>query len=181
MRMNLLLLLVAGILAGCASTPTQVEGEAIQARTFNFVSVSKPYPGYVDKRAEVHKMIQDAITQNLEKRGVRRVAAEGDVTVAYLVIVGDNASTTAINTYFGYGRDLEGLRDQAHDANSGSKNPNSFAAGTLLIDVIDSKTYELLKRNHATRPLLRDITAEARGARIQEVVDEVLADLKMKG
>ena len=51
----------------------------------------------------------------------------------------------------------------------------------LLIDLIDSKTYKLLKRNYGSRPLLRDITPETRAARIQEVVDEILADLQIKG
>jgi len=180
MRMNFLLLLVAGILAGCASTPTQVESEAIRAGTFSFVKVEKPYPGFVDKREEGHRMIQQAITQNLEKRGVRRVPAGGDVTVGYLVIIADNASTTAVDSYFGYGRDMAGLHDKAQEAYSGSKNPNYYSAGTLLIDVIDSKTYELLKRNHGSRPVLKDLTADVRAARIQEVVDEILADLKIK-
>ena len=64
--------------------------------------------------------------------------------VAYLVIVGNNASTEAISTYFGYNRDAAALHDKAQDAYASSKNPNYFEAGTLLIDLIDAKTYKLL-------------------------------------
>ena len=44
--------------------------------------------------------------------------------MAYLVILGNNASTESINTYFGYGRDAEALHDKAQDAYTSSKNPN---------------------------------------------------------
>jgi hypothetical protein len=107
------------------------------------------------------------------------VASGGDVIVAYLVIIGNNASTEAISTYFGYGRDASGLHDKAQDAYAGSKNPNYFEAGTLLIDIIDAKTYKLLKRSYVTRPLLRNPTAEVQAFRFQEAVDEALWDVRI--
>jgi hypothetical protein len=42
------------------------------------------------------------------QQGVSRAADAGDVTVAYLIIVANNVTTTSINTYFGYGRVTEG-------------------------------------------------------------------------
>jgi hypothetical protein len=107
------------------------------------------------------------------------VEAGGDVTVAYLVIVGNNASTEMIDTYFGYGRDSSALHDKAHAAYGRSQNPNYFEAGTLLIDFIDSRTYKLLKRAYVVRPLLRNPSAEVRVERIQEAVDAVLGDLRV--
>ena len=101
------------------------------------------------------------------------------MTVAYLVIVGNNASTESINTYFGYGRGATALHDKAQDAYTSSKNPNYFEAGTLLIDIIDAKTYKLLKRSYVVRPLLRNPTAEVRAERIQEAVDEALQDVRI--
>ena len=108
-----------------------------------------------------------------------RQAAGGDVTVAYLVIVGNNASTEVIDTYFGYGRDASGLQEKAQAAYTGSKNPNYFEAGTLLVDIIDAKTYKLLKRSYVVRPLLSNPSAEVRAERIQEAVDAVLKDLRI--
>jgi DNA polymerase III epsilon subunit-like protein len=102
------------------------------------------------------------------------VASGGDVIVAYLAIIGNNASTEAISTYFGYDRDTAALHDKAQDAYAGSKNPNYFEAGTLLIDIIDAKTNKLLKRSYVTRPLLRNPTAEVQAFRFQEAVDEAL-------
>ncbi|HXI72853.1 MAG TPA: DUF4136 domain-containing protein, partial [Verrucomicrobiae bacterium] len=127
-----------------------------------------------------HEMIQAAITKDLAARGVTRVAAGGDVTVGYLVIIGDNCSTEAINTYFGYGEGADALHEKAQAAYTGSKNPNYFKAGTLVIDIIDSHNYKLLRRQYATRPLIQNITAEARAERIQEVVDEILKNLNVE-
>jgi hypothetical protein len=174
-------ILVAGVLAlaGCSSTPASVETGRIQARTFSFVNRgAKAAPDFSDNREPVHGRIQQAITKHLAARGVARVASGGDVTVGYLVIVGNNASTMAINDYFGYGEDQDALQRKAHSAYTSNKNPNYFEAGTLVIDIIDAHSFKLLKRGHATRPLLKDISDDTRDARAQEVVDEILRDVR---
>lgn len=177
-----LLLLSAAIviLAGCASTPTRVDTGPVRARTFSFVDRGpKPGPAYADNRESVHAMIQQAIVKNLASRGVTKTASGGDITASYLLIIGNNASTTTIDDYFGYGEDEAHLRDAAHTAYTQSKNPNFFEAGTLLIDLVDGKSFKVLKRNYATRPLLRELPPDARAERIQEVVDEILKDLRI--
>jgi len=179
-KISLVAVALAGlIIAGCKSTPTRVDRGPVNARTFNFVNGgSPPSATFADKREEIHRMIQDAITQNLARKGVSRVAENSDVTVAYLVIVGNDVSTESIDKYFGSGRD-ESLHDKAQEAYGKSKNPNSFQAGTLLIDILDSKNYKLLKRNYVVRPLLNKPTAEVRRSHIQEAVDEALKDLQV--
>ena len=49
----------------------------------------------------------------------------------------------------------------------------------LVIDIIDSKSYKLLKRGYATRPTLKNLPDDAKAARIQEVVDEILRELRV--
>ncbi len=174
------LALAALLVAGC-STPTKVDKGPIRAATFNFIDEgSKAVPGFVDNREQSHATIQEAITRNLASKGLSRVASGGDVTVAYLVIVGNNASTEAINTYFGYGReDTAALHEKAQDAYTDSNSPNYFEAGTLVIDIIDGKTFKLLQRSHVTRPLLRDRAADARVENIREAVDAALKDVRI--
>ena len=172
--------LAALLVAGCSSTPTKVNTGPIHAATFNFIAKTPGMsPGYADSREQVHALIQDAISRNLASKGLGRVPSGGDVIVAYLVIIGNNASTEAISTYFGYDRDAAALHDKAQDAYAGSKNPNYFEAGTLLIDIIDAKTYKLLKRSYVARPLLRNPSADIRAERIQEAVDAVLRDVRI--
>lgn len=168
-------------MAGCSSTPTTVDTGAIRASSYSFVAggVKRTTPESMDKRQQLHAVIQDAITQNLGGRGLSRLDSGGDVTVAYLVIVGNNASTESINTYFGAGRDANELQDKAQAAYTSNKNPNRFEAGTLLIDIIDGKTYKLLKRSFVIRPILRNPDPEVQAQRIQEAVDATLKDLRL--
>ena len=176
-----LLLLLVCMLAGCSSTPTKVDTGPIHARTFNFIDPGpKPFPSYADDRQQINTMIQDTISRALSLRGVSKVPRGGDITVAYLVITGNNGSVSSVNDYFGYRDDRTDLQDKAFKAYTNSKNPNYFEAGTLVIDLIDTKTSKLLKRGYATRPLLRNPPADTRAARLQEVVDEIFQDLRIE-
>ena len=174
----ILLAAVSMALAGCSSTPTKIDLGPIHARTFSFVNPGHA-PDFADDRQAAHQMIQAAITKNLAAKGVTRAAVGGDVTLGYLVIIGNNATTESISTYFGYGQDAAELHDKAQDLYTGSKNPNYFEAGTLVIDVVDSKTFKLLKRGYATRSTLKNLPDDAKAARIQEVVDEILRDARI--
>ncbi len=183
MRAKLLLLFIAGLFVSghCFAVATKVNRGPIRARTFNFVDRrSKADPTIGDNREAVHKMVQNAITRNLAARGVNRLDRGGDVTVAYLIIKGNNASTETIRDYFGYREDTPDLHDKAHKAYTRSKNPNYFEAGTLIIDIIDGKNFKLLKRGYTTQPIAPNLSASARAARIQEGVDEILRDVRFK-
>jgi hypothetical protein len=170
---------LAASLAGCSSTPTQVNKGPIKAATFSFVKATRPNSVIADEREAAHQVIHEAITRNLTSKGLTRTESGGDITVAYLVVVGNNVSTETINTYFGYGRDASELREKAQDAYTGSKKPDYFEAGTLLVDLIDTKTSKLLERNHATRPVLRNPTAATRAENIQEAVDAALQNVRI--
>jgi len=47
----------------------------------------------------------------------------------------------------------------------------------LVIDVLDPATSKLLQRRSIQAPLLRDLPAEKRTERVQEIVDQTLRDL----
>ena len=182
MKPNSVLWLALGIFAFAAGfvAPTNVSAGTIQARTFSFINPgSKPAPDYADNHKALHATIQKAITRNLEARGLKRVGANGGVTVAYLVITGNNVSTTTLREYFGYRDDGDALHSRAQKIYTGSKNPNHFEAGTLVIDFIDGKSFKLLERGHATRSLLRNPSSGARSAMIQGVVDEILRNVRI--
>jgi len=168
-------------LAGCSSTPTKVDSGQIKAATFNFVgNGAMAAADFAENRQPVHALIQEAIGNNLARKGVSRTTGAGDVTVAYLIIVGNNVSTTSINDYFGYGRDASALVNKAHNASAiKNQNPNFYEAGSLVIDLIDSRSHELLWRSYVVRPILRNPPADVQKSRIQEAVDEALKSLRI--
>jgi hypothetical protein len=167
--------------AGCSSTRGKIDAGPISARTFNFINTEgRPAPEFADQRQQIHALVQNAITQCLARRNISRVEKGGDVTVAYLIITGNNAVTSSIDDYFGYGRDASALLDKAHKKYTNSNNPNYFEAGTLLIDIIDTKTWKVLHRGYATRELLRNPSAEQQTERLNEVVEEILAGVRFQ-
>lgn len=176
-----LALCVAALLLGCASREvTRIDTGPVVASTFSFIPRgTRPLPASADDREEVHAAIQEAITTTLAGKGLRRVADGGDLVVAYLVIVGDKATTQAIDDYFGYGRSYATLHAEAHAAYTSAKRPDLVNAGTLLIDLIDPRTRTVVTRNHVTRPILRDPSPETRAANVQGAVDEALAGLRV--
>jgi hypothetical protein len=174
------LLLTGLLLAGCSSTPTRVDKGSLNVHTYNFINGGIALtPPATDRRDAIHQIIQKAIVNDLTAKGLNRVNGTGEVIVAYMFIVGNNVTTEAVTTYFGMGRESDALHNKAMDAYSSSKNPNHFEAGTLVIDVLDAKTYEILYRNYVVRPILGNTTSAVRGERIQEAVDATLANLQI--
>jgi hypothetical protein len=182
-KINPLLLLTVGLwmLAGCASTPTRVDHGPIRAHTFNFIDPgAKPAASFADNRAELQPRLQEAITRSLAAKGLTRVPSGGDVLVGYLIIVSDAVTTQAIDDYFGYGLAAADLQAKAHETFTvGDKNPTPYPAGTLVIDVVDPKTYRLLRRDCVCRPVMRQLPTDQRLARLQEAVDEALKGLRV--
>lgn len=182
MKTGSLTLFALGLLAlaGCSSTPAKVDTGPVKASTFSFVQpATRPAPGTPANRAALHASIQDALTRGLAGRGITRSQEVGDLIVGYLLIVGDQVATQAISDYYGYGRSSSELLEKAQKAYSSSKSPNYFQAGTLIVDLIDARTSKLVWRGHVTRPILNNVSAEARQERIQEAVDELLRSLQV--
>ncbi len=59
-------------------------------------------------------MVQEAITKFLAAKGITYAPSGGDVTVAYLIVVGNNSATPSLNSYFGYTDDSEALVEKVH-------------------------------------------------------------------
>lgn len=55
----------------------------------------------------------------------------------------------------------------------------TLSLATLLVDIIDGKSFKLLNRAYGTRPVLRDPSPQVRAERISEAVDAVLKDVKI--
>jgi hypothetical protein len=175
------LLAAALAVAGCSSVKTQVDSGPIAARTFSFVNLGpKQAPAAADTRAQVHQMIQQAVTKTMAGKGVTFVSSGGELTVAYLVIAGNNVTTTSLNDYFGYGSDATALVEKVHSEQAvKGDNRDYFEAGTLVIDIMDPRNSKVLKRSTVQSPILRNLPADARKARIQSLVDQALSDLRI--
>jgi hypothetical protein len=171
-------LLLAGSLAACSSVKTHVDKGPIKARTFSFLDTgSKQPPEYADQRSQAHAMVQEALTRNLATKGITHVDSGGDVTVAYLIVVGNNTATTSLNDYFGYTPDSEAFVNKVHSEQTGSDARGYFEAGTLVIDFVAPAGSKLLQRRSIHAQVLRNLPAEKRSERVQAIVDQALKDV----
>ncbi len=163
--------------AGCSSVSTHVDKGRVTARTFSFLNTGRPLPSYADDRQQAHVMVQQALIKNLAAKGVSYVPTGGDVTVAYLIVVGNNAATTSLNSYFGYTEDSDALVEKVHAQQTASASRGYFEAGTLVIDILDPRTSKLLQRRSIQAQVLRNLPIESRTTRVQGLVDEALKDV----
>jgi hypothetical protein len=168
------------LFVGCSSVSTTVNKGAVRANTFSFMDrANRQTPDYAERSQQAHALVQQAIANNLASKGITRANSGGDVTVAYLIIVGNNVATTSLNEYFGYSDDSTALVEKVHDTQAGSKKEdrNYYESGTLVIDFLDPKSSQLIQRRSIQAPVLRNLTMEQRSARVQTVVDQALANL----
>ena len=163
-------------LAGCSSVKSSVNKGAVTARTFSFLnSGARQMPNASRKQA--HELVQQALINNLSRKGVSYTATGGDVSVAYLIVVGNNGATTSLNEYFGYTDDSAAMVDKVHSAQTGGDNRDYVEAGTLVIDIMDPGTSKILQRRSVHSQVLRNLTRESRAARVQSLVDNALKDV----
>jgi hypothetical protein len=166
-------------LGWCANVKTQVDKGPVKARTFSFLDTgARRTPDYAETHKQAHAMVQQALIHNLAAKGVTYTPTNGTVTVAYLIIVGNNVATASLNEYFGYTDDSDALVEKVHKRQTETKdNRGYFEAGTLVIDVLDPKNSKLLQRRSIEAQVLRNLPAEQRSARVQEIVDQALANV----
>jgi hypothetical protein len=179
MKTTILSVALALALSGCSTVPVQVDKGPIHAQTFSFINrAQRAIPQYADNRAAVLERVQEAIATNLVAKGLTQEATGGDVTVAFLVIVGNNVTTMAVNDYFGYSEDSAKLLNKIHEEDTGEGGQRGYyESGTLVIDIVNPSTQELLWRGSIQRQVLRNLPTEQRLARLQETVDAILKNL----
>lgn len=130
---------------------------------------------FIDNSAVVDRMIQKALGAEFQAHGMQTGNADAGLVVGYLILVQDNASTLALDDYFGYGRDSSEIADRAHTMGVlKNKRPDVFEAGTIVVDVMDAKTNKLVFRNYATRDVYEGVSASVRQQRVREAVAEAL-------
>src|SRR4051812_25679408 len=167
-------------LSGCSTAKTKVDSGSIKARTFSFLNTGgRQAPPSVDNRQQANALVQQAIANALAARGVTQTPSGGDVTVAYLIILGNGVSTTSLNEYFGYTDDATALVDKSHRQESKRDDRTSFEAGTLVIDFLNPQTSKILQRRTIKADLLQNVTMEQRSARLQGLVNDALKNVSI--
>jgi hypothetical protein len=173
-------------LSACKTIPVDVNEGSIQAKTFSWMlgSAVAATPTGIDVN------VQSAIEAFMAENGVRKVGNGGDITIGYMIIMRTPMSTRTSSGYFGLGTEKDQIRDLAHKRSAElykaiEKNRNldhkTIHMAALVIDIVDTGSFELLYRNNTYHSMLKDPTGKQRATRIRDAVDEVFVGLKLSG
>ena len=167
-------LLVALALAGCArvTVTTDHDPSANFGALHTYAWRPGPQQGVGDPRFDstlIDKRVRAAVDRVLASKGFRPAApgTTADFLVGYHAVVRQKTSVQTINRWYGYrvGVWRGGPQTYAHD----------YDEGTLLIDVIDPATMQLLWRGSGTGVVDPQASPEKREQRINDAVDQILA------
>ena len=131
---------------------------------------------FAERDDRANYAIQSALASVFRANGIAVAQDNADLTVAYLIVVQDNASTQLIDDYFGFGRSSMQIAELAHDRGVVRNNrADYYQAGTVVIDIIDNRTGKLVYRDYATRDVTGGLSDAQLQARAASAVQEALA------
>jgi hypothetical protein len=176
--LSFLLVCLLGV-AGCSTVSTEVERGTINASTYSLMRSKAPATVTPNERRQaVHQKIQQAIVAELGKKGLKQVPSGGELQIAYMVIVADNATTATYDEYFGYGRDGAALSQKAHKTVMKSGSRERFEIGAIVIDVVNAKDGKVLYRNVAHMDV-SEVTPDTNTEPINVLVGSALGNLSV--
>ncbi|OHU88148.1 MULTISPECIES: DUF4136 domain-containing protein [Pseudoalteromonas] len=123
----------------------------------------------------MEKRVRNAITQNLSTQGITLVAADkADMLVNYHASVERKIEADTLSTSYGVRWNYWGWGVQTHTTT------REYDVGTLVIDVIDNASKQLVWRGAKEGRLRTKQTPEQRDASINKTVTEILENFPPK-
>jgi hypothetical protein len=171
-----LLLAAVGLLASCGTGVDMPKGTA---KGYQSARLTQRDPGgrtITDPtERQVNAMIQKSIARQFTSNGMAYGSGNADLVVAYMVIYQEPGVTSSYDDYFGYGRDAGEISEAAHRRGTlESERPDFFRQAGVVVDVIDSRTYQLVYRNFAKADVIKSASASTRAARVDAAVTQAL-------
>lgn len=143
-------------------------------------------PDFSSRKDRSHEIIKDTIRQKFSEKGLKELESidDAELVVAYLVVVQDNATSAAIRDYYiNSGTEILSEAHKRHRKKAKKSKKyytDSYLTGTLIVDVIDTESNELIYRDYATRLMFDSMAEEERDQAVVEAVSEVTAKFLRK-
>ncbi len=160
------------VLAGCSSVPLP-KGTSKGYSSVRFITEKKSAEFYEsDRSKEANQLLQKAIREQFNTHGINVVETNANLVVAYLIIITDNVSTKAISKHFGYRDDADDIQKKVHNTRNWGRRPEYVKRGTVVIDLIDSKTGRLVYRDYAGGSISSSLAPDILESRINQAVQD---------
>ena len=122
----------------------------------------------------LHRRIRAALESQLLEQGFQRAATSPDFFIKYHVALRDNLSQTMVDDNYDNASYAE------YATNWEYQYSYDWLEGTLLIDILDSQTIELVWRGSARAEIKLEATDDEKEKRVKEAVEKMLKSFRPK-
>lgn len=127
--------------------------------------------------AELGPIIVEAAALALEGKGFQKSSAgSADFLVGYHVAVQGRIDVNSVNSYYGYGSATAPWHYPGWSGVAADPYARFFDEGTLIIDVVDAQSRQLVWRGTAQAEVNRTATTEEQDERVREAVRKILRE-----
>ncbi|CAH9062245.1 hypothetical protein PSECIP111951_02653 [Pseudoalteromonas holothuriae] len=168
------------LLSACSSSPDWDYDQSIEFanyKTFAWAPNAALKASKTDYQINdlMEKRVRTAIKQSLSTQGMRMVEADtADVLVNYHASVESKIESSTLNTHYGVRWNYWGWGMQSQTT------AKEYDVGTLVIDVIDNASQQLIWRGAKEGRLRSKQTPEQRTASINKTVGDILQNFPPK-
>lgn len=181
-----LLSLLPLILSACSSIDTQVdydkEVDFSKLKTYSWLPDSKQRYADIRLNSDIFKKrIYNTVNKALAVRGYKEVTQNPDFTLGYHVAIENKTSVNTMNDYYGYPRSGWGRNYYSqYDYYSAQTTVYHYEEGSLILDLVDTKSKQLIWRGSAQAEVSKSRTAKQRDELIKKAVDKLFSQLPAK-
>lgn len=126
----------------------------------------------------VQSRVVAAVDAELAKKGLTKVASDPDFRVGWHVSTQDKTDVQTYNDFYGYGYGAWGYGGPIYGSQTYVRN---YTEGTLMVDVVDAGSNQLVWRGAAEGEVDVDAAPEERTQNINSAVAQILADFPPGG
>ena len=169
-----LLLLVAGCAGGLkVNSDFDPQANFSSYRSYSWLALPRGDDARVNNSL-VDGRIRSAVDGELLTKGYQ-MTGDGNEQfhVGYHIALEGKMDVDAVNTYYGYGYRRWGAWG-AYPAGGTTTRVREYTEGTLLVDIVDARTNELVWRGSGTAEVREDVSPEQRQRNINNAVAKIL-------
>ena len=135
-------------------------------------------PDFSNRKDRTNELIKAALKKEFDAHGLKELDSieDAELVIAFLLIVQDAATSTAIRDY--YVNSGDAMLSKAHQLNMKKTKKyytENYVKGSLVVDIVDKEKNELIYRDYVTRKIFDSLSEEERQQSITDAVAEVTA------
>jgi hypothetical protein len=171
--------LFIGVLTSCAgitvTTDFDPKADFVDLKTWSWEPEKADDRPGIDAKTLTAQRVKSAVDGQLGLMGYDKVSMNPDFLVGWHASVKEKMDIQTINNYYGYGPGWGYNYYGGPGPGFSDTYTYYYEEGTLILDIIDPKTHELIWRGTAKAVVDENASPEQRTTKINKAVDMILA------